>query len=96
MSDAVDHSYNAWTGRKASALRRQKLDCGHPKADDVYYHLWCDRLSCSTECAEAVHDCGEFKGKSEGGSEEESEPVEAAVDAPSDTIRYGPVKPPEI
>lgn len=76
MPNDMDREYNAWTGRKATALRRPKLDCGHPKVEDVHYHLWCDRLSCSTECADADHDCGEFKGKS--GSEEEAEPVKAA------------------
>lgn len=82
MPNDMDSAYNAWTGRKATALRRPKLDCGHPKADDVHFHLWCDRLTCSPECAEAPHDCGEFKGKSESGIEEEAVEPEAVVDAP--------------
>lgn len=79
MPNDMDRAYNAWTGRKATALRRHVLDCGHPKRDDVYYHLWCDRLSCSPECAEAEHDCELFKGKSS--IEEEAAPVEDDAEA---------------
>lgn len=76
MPNDMDRSYSAWTGRKAAALKRKTLDCGHKQIDEVHFHLWCDRLSCSTECADAPHDCAEFKGKS--GIEEEAVPVEAA------------------
>lgn len=82
MPNDMDREYVAWTGRKTSALRRPKLDCGHPKGEEVHFHLWCDRLSCSPECAEAEHDCGEFKGKS--GIEEGAAPVEAV--SPADAV----------
>ncbi len=78
MPNDMDRAYNAWTGRKTTALRRPKLDCGHPKRDEVHFHLWCDRLSCSTECAEAEHDCEQFKGKSsidKGSDEAEAFPA---------------------
>lgn len=78
MPNDMDRSYSAWTGRKAAALKRTTLDCGHKQIDEVHFHLWCDRLSCSTECADAPHDCGEFKGKS-GGEEEAVEPEVAPL-----------------
>ncbi len=71
-----------WTARKATALRRPTLDCGHPNAGEVFYHAWCDRLSCSDECANGEHECGDYAGV-KSSSEEESEQAEAAVEAPS-------------
>lgn len=77
MTDYAETSYNSWTGRKATSLRRRLLDCGHPNVGEVHYHYWCDRLTCCPACAEAEHDCGLFKGKSSSGKE--AVPVEAAA-----------------
>lgn len=83
MPDYAESSYTAWTGRKTTTLARTTLDCGHDRTDlhsDVFFHIWCDRLSCSTVCADAEHDCRLFGGAVAGGIEEESEPVEAVVE----------------
>lgn len=67
-----------WTARKATSLSRHILDCGHPNPGEVFYHAWCDRLSCSEACANAKHECGEYAGV-RSSIEEESEPVNAVV-----------------
>lgn len=91
MPNDMDRAYNAWTGRKTSALRRHTLDCGHAKQEDVFFHLWCDRLSCSTECADAPHDCEQFKGKSS--IEEEAVEAEAVVEARGAPVATGDSSP---
>jgi hypothetical protein len=75
MPNDMDRAYVAWTGRKATTLRRPTLDCGHKNTGQVFYHAWCDRLSCSDECANADHDCSKFAGV-KSSSEKGSEPVE--------------------
>lgn len=77
----AETDYLEWTARKRTGLRRFTLDCGHPNAGEVFYHAWCDRLSCSEACANGVHECGEYAGV-KSGSEEESEPVEPRRRAP--------------
>lgn len=76
-SRGAETDYLEWTARKRTGLRRKALDCGHPNPGEVFYHAWCDRLSCSEACANGVHECGEYAGVNSS-SEEESEPVEAA------------------
>ena len=70
-----------WTARKRTGLRRRTLDCGHPNPGEVFYHAWCDRLSCSSECAEAVHDCSKYAGV-KSSSEKGSGQPEAVVEPP--------------
>jgi hypothetical protein len=79
-----------WTARKATALRRHKLDCGHPNLGEVFYHAWCDRLSCSDECANGEHDCSAFAGVKSSSEEEEPEPAEAATPAVAWTTNHDP------
>lgn len=75
----VEPTYAAWLGKKATTLRRRTLDCGHLNVGEAYYHLWCDRISCSEACAAAEHGCGESKGNSS--SEEEAVEPEVVVEA---------------
>lgn len=85
MSAAEDEkAYHLWIGRKVSTLRRARLDCGHPKVDAVYFHIGCDRLSCSEDCAGAEHDCAVYGGVEEqkSGTEKGPETVEAAAPVP--------------
>jgi hypothetical protein len=95
----MDRAYVTWTGRKRSALRRPILDCGHRNRPDteVFFHIWCDRLSCSPACAEAVHDCSAFAGV-RSGIEDGRDVVDAdvpdafydALDAALEEIGEGP------
>lgn len=77
-SRGAETDYLEWTARKRTGLRRKALDCGHPNPGEVFYHAWCDRLTCSEECANGVHECGDYAGV-KSGSEEESEPVDAVA-----------------
>jgi len=80
--DRATHDQHVdWTARKRTALRRPTLDCGHANRGEVLYHAWCDRLSCSDECANGPHDCSAFAGV-KSGSEERPEPVEPGRRAP--------------
>lgn len=84
MSAAEDEkAYHLWIGRKVSTLRRARLDCGHPKVDAVYFHIGCDRLSCSEDCAGADHDCAAYGGaKDKSGTEKRPETVQADAPVP--------------
>jgi len=77
MSDlSTNEDFRSWIGRKTARLARELLDCGHVNAGEVYFHGWCDRLTCSKECAEAEHDCSAFAGV-KSGTGEVPEPDEA-------------------
>lgn len=77
MTDlSTNEDFRSWTGRKTASLARDLLDCGHPNAGEVYFHGWCDRLTCSKMCAEAEHDCSAFAG-AKSSTEEVPGPVEA-------------------
>lgn len=67
----AETDYLEWTARKRTGLRRRFLDCGHENPGEVFYHAWCDRLSCSEACANGVHDCSKFAGAKSGTEEEE-------------------------